>query len=140
MNQVSTVVLLRLQLTILICLLGIIGCQSVPVGEANSAGSFGAASQTGRPPTERSASSIIKATPYYFAGEHRGFRLYPISDPVAFEALGFRPGDLLFEVEGRMFGDQQAPVELFASLDRGDTVAVKVRREDRIVELSLKLN
>lgn len=85
------------------------------------------------------SASIIRATPYYVSAKQRGYRLYPISDPAPYEALGLQPGDLLLEVDGQPMIEPHAHLRLFELLDSGSLVGVKLRRNDEVVELTLRL-
>ena len=85
------------------------------------------------------SASIIRATPYFVGGKQRGYRLFPISDPAPYEAMGLQPGDLLLEVDGKPMVEPRAHLDLFERLDSGISVVVKILRSDEVVEITVQL-
>ena len=85
------------------------------------------------------SASIIRATPYFMGGKQLGYRLFPISDPAAYEAMGLQPGDLLLEIDGRPMVEPRAHLDLFERLDSGESVIAKIRRADDVVEVTLQI-
>ncbi len=55
------------------------------------------------------------------------------------DKAGFKPGDVLLEVNGKAVGDVQAMVALIAALEPGHTGRFKLRRTDRDIDLDVTI-
>ena len=61
-------------------------------------------------------SAIVHAVPHIEQGDVVGFRLNPGGEPAAFEALGFRPGDVVTEINGASLTEAGQALEVFERL------------------------
>ena len=77
-----------------------------------------AAPTLGSTPSEHASRlrRIVQAVPHIEQGQVLGFRLNPASDPAAFGALGFVPGDVVTEINGTSLTDAVQVPEVFERL------------------------
>ena len=81
---------------------------------------------------------VLRPTPYFVNGEIRGYRVYPGSNRSGFRSLGFRPGDLITEIDGQPLNDPAAATELFEKAFSGQTVSFSVLRGDELTIIEFK--
>ena len=72
----------------------------------------------------------IRPTPYFFAGGHIGYRVYPGEDSSVFEALGLRPGDLVVKIDGQSIRGQEIMAAAGDRLRNGRPVTFTVNRSE----------
>jgi general secretion pathway protein C len=99
-----------------------------------------------RAATQKSAGSqssftdIIRPQPYMPNGEMKGYRVYPGRDRRKFASLGFRPGDLVTQINGQMLNDLQSGMEVFKNLGSASELNLTVERAGQPVELSIDMS
>ncbi|HSG96858.1 MAG TPA: ankyrin repeat domain-containing protein [Woeseiaceae bacterium] len=74
-----------------------------------------------------------------FDSEFEGFRMFPGRDWKQFSTIGFRPGDVLKEIDGVALSDPKISISDFPQLSRGETVSVVIERDGRLEALAFKL-
>jgi general secretion pathway protein C len=103
---------------------------SSPVKASNPRRSGGFAG--GRPSTSNQPSSsftdILRPQPFMPNGELKGYRIYPGRDRRKFAALGFRPGDLVTEVNGQALNNLQSGMEVFKEIGSASQITVTIER------------
>ena len=61
-------------------------------------------------------------------GELKGYRIYPGRDRRKFAALGFRPGDLVTELNGQALNSLESGMEVFKQLGSASQITVTIER------------
>lgn len=74
-----------------------------------------------------------------FDREFDGFRLFPSRDWKQFSAIGFKPGDVLIEIDGVALSDPKLSIADFPQFSKGETVSVVIERDGRLEALAFKL-
>lgn len=100
------------------------------------------APNTSRSATPVDATTILSAmtlSPEQSDGNLIGYKLIPRGDGSAMRALGFEPGDLLFEFDGDNIGDF-GPTDINDRLTSADKISLSVKRGEQIVPLTLTLD
>jgi general secretion pathway protein C len=99
---------------------------------------------TGQPANLRTRSSsagfsqVFRPQPYMPNGQLKGYRIYPGRDRRKFAQLGFRPGDLVTEVNGqRLDSLQNGPMEIFGKMDSASSLTFTVERSGQPVVVTL---
>jgi type II secretion system protein C len=69
------------------------------------------------------------ATPYSEDGQIRGFRIQSINPGSAFEKLGFRPGDVIAEIDGKPMDSLAKAQELYATAASTSELAITILRD-----------
>jgi general secretion pathway protein C len=72
---------------------------------------------------------IVRIAPHVQEGQVVGFRVNPGRDGAAFEALGFRPGDVVTDVNGTVLDDPSQGLQVFQSLGETSQANVTVLRD-----------
>jgi general secretion pathway protein C len=75
-----------------------------------------------------SFTDILRPQPFMPNGELEGYRIYPGRDRRKFAALGFRPGDLVVELNGQALDDLQGGMEVFKQLGSASQITVTLER------------
>lgn len=84
-----------------------------------------------------SFTDILRPQPFMPNGEMRGYRVYPGRDRRKFAALGFRPGDLVTEINGQPLNNIQNGMEVFRSLASEPQLTVTIDRSGEPVVLNV---
>ena len=79
----------------------------------------------------------IRPVPYFIDGQLRGFRVYPGSNRVKFDALGLKSGDLVLSYDGAALDDESATLVFFQALDDSAIRFFSVQRGDDRIEIQL---
>jgi general secretion pathway protein C len=87
-----------------------------------------------------SFTDIIRPQPYMPNGEMKGYRVYPGRDRRKFASFGFRPGDLVTQINGQGLTDLQSGMEVFKNLGSASELNLTVERAGQPVELSIDLS
>ncbi|MCP3999811.1 MAG: hypothetical protein GY727_02755 [Gammaproteobacteria bacterium] len=101
---------------------------STPMQSSNARRSGGF---TGGRTSNQPASSftdILRPQPFMPNGELKGYRIYPGRDRRKFAALGFRPGDLVTEVNGQAMNNLQSGMEVFKEIGSATQITVVIER------------
>ena len=88
----------------------------------------------------RDISEVLRPSPYFVNGEHRGYRVYPGTVPSLFEGLGLQAGDLVTEINGQKLTDPRLAFELFNELAGGKPVELTYERSGKtaVVQAQVK--
>lgn len=89
--------------------------------------------------TPDSIRRALNLAPRSRAGRVTGVMVSPGSDPAAFEAAGFRPGDVIVSVNGARIASQTDLLQLQSSLVPGARLSLSVERGAAIVPVALNL-
>ncbi|MAD91427.1 MAG: type II secretion system protein GspC [Gammaproteobacteria bacterium] len=81
---------------------------------------------------------VIRPAPYRVNGKQIGFRVYPGRDRQKFISLGFKPGDIIKEIDGKSLSDISQAMQVFQSLDSTELVEIKIDRNGQTESLTLK--
>ncbi|KOO10462.1 general secretion pathway protein GspC, partial [Vibrio xuii] len=68
-----------------------------------------------------------------------GYRLSPGKDPVLFEAVGLKPGDIATQINGLDLKDSAAMGEIFKSLSELTELTLTVERDGQPYEIYIEL-
>ena len=79
----------------------------------------------------------IRPVPYFIDGQMRGFRVYPGSNRVKFDALGLKSGDLVLSYDGAALDDVSATLDFIQALDGSAIRFLGVQRGDDRIEIQL---
>lgn len=96
-------------------------------------------SRTATPVDGTTILSAMTLSPEQSDGNLVGYKLIPRGDGSAMRALGFEPGDLLFEFDGDSIGDF-GPADINDRLTSADSISLSVKRGEQIVPLTLTLD
>jgi general secretion pathway protein C len=91
--------------------------------------------RSGQPPA--SFTDIIRPQPFMPNGEMKGYRIYPGRDRRKFAALGFRPGDLVTQINGQPLNDLQSGMEVFKQLGSATQINVTIERAGQPMEVTV---
>ena len=81
---------------------------------------------------------VIRPQPYMPNGQMKGYRIYPGRDRRKFAQLGFRPGDLVTEINGqRLDSMQNGPMEVFGQMDSSSELSFTLERSGSPVVVTL---
>jgi general secretion pathway protein C len=72
---------------------------------------------------------IVRVAPHVQEGQVVGFRVNPGRDAATFEALGFRPGDVVTDINGTVLDDPSQGLQVFQSLGETSQASVTVLRD-----------
>jgi general secretion pathway protein C len=95
----------------------------------------GKPAQAGQPPA--SFTDIIRPQPFMPNGELKGYRIYPGRDRRKFAALGFRPGDLVTQINGQALDNLQSGMEVFKQLGSATSINVTIERAGQPMEVTV---
>ncbi|MDN5869636.1 MAG: type II secretion system protein GspC [Nitrococcus sp.] len=73
----------------------------------------------------------LRISPVRNGDELTGFRVWPGSNPVLFQAAGLRPGDLVTAIGGMPLTSQQAALKALKHLRAGNRVTLSILRDGR---------
>ena len=84
-------------------------------------------------------SELLRPEPVFAGGQLRGYRVYPGSDPQAFQRLGLRPGDLVMAINGSPLNNPAQDQQVFDTLGSSSQATVTVLRNgvQRVLTLNL---
>ena len=112
--------------------------KSAPNRRAASAAPQGRPSMGGSmQQTQSSFTDILRPQPYMPNGELKGYRIYPGRDRRQFAALGFRPGDLVTELNGQPLNDLQSGMEVFKDIASASQLTVTIDRAGQPVVVTV---
>jgi general secretion pathway protein C len=94
-----------------------------------------AGNQSADAPT--SFTDIIRPQPFMPNGEMKGYRIYPGRDRRKFAALGFRPGDLVTQINGQALDNLQSGMEVFKQLGSATSINVTIERAGQPMEITV---
>ena len=97
----------------------------------------GGSMQQRMPQIASSFTDILRPQPYMPNGEMKGYRIYPGRDRRKFAALGFRPGDLVTEINGQSLNNLQSGMEIFKELGSASQITVTIERAGQPMVISL---
>jgi general secretion pathway protein C len=80
---------------------------------------------------------ILRPQPFMPNGELKGYRVYPGRDRRKFAALGFRPGDLVTEINGQKLDNLQSGVEVFREIASMTQLNLTIERGGQPVVISI---
>jgi general secretion pathway protein C len=72
---------------------------------------------------------VVRVAPHVQEGQVVGFRVNPGADAATFEALGFRPGDVVTDINGTVLDDPSQGLQVFQSLGETSQASVTVLRD-----------
>jgi type II secretion system protein C len=72
----------------------------------------------------------MRTVPVYRNDTIVGFQVYPGARAAAFNAWGFRPGDVITEIDGTALTDSAQAMEILGALSMGSALTARVRRSD----------
>lgn len=72
---------------------------------------------------------LIQVVPAVQQGQMVGFRLNPAKDPERFAALGFKPGDVVTDINGTAMNDPTQGLQVFQNLGESTQATVTVLRD-----------
>jgi len=102
-----------------------------------------ASDETRKAPSQVDVAAIFSWSPIFdgkpFSSQLRGFRLFPGRDWKQFGSLGFKPGDLLKEIDGVVLSDSKLNPSDFEKFGAGEEVTVIVERNGQSEVLTFKL-
>ena len=84
-----------------------------------------------------SFTDIMRPQPYMPNGQLKGYRIYPGRDRRKFAALGFRPGDLVTELNGQALNDLQSGMEVFKDIASASQLTVTIDRAGQPVVVTV---
>jgi general secretion pathway protein C len=87
-----------------------------------------------------SFTDIVRPQPFMPNGEFKGYRVYPGRDRRKFASLGFRPGDLVNEINGQPLNDLQTGMAIFQQLGSASQLTVTIERSGQPVVLTLDID
>ena len=77
---------------------------------------------------------------YRFEGETKGLRLTKIRTGSLYEKAGFKDGDIIEQINGLAFADvEKRPSKAREQLPIADRLTFKVRRDDKVVTIKVKV-
>lgn len=79
--------------------------------------------------------SQVRAVPHYADGRFDGFVLMDIKPSSVFERFGFKNGDVLLSVNGKMAHTPQEAMQLYQTLRKASAYDVEIRRGGRRMQL-----
>ncbi|QKT03025.1 type II secretion system protein GspC [Ectothiorhodospiraceae bacterium 2226] len=82
--------------------------------------------------------NLVQVHPVLEDGRIKGFTLSPQRDEHLFRAAGWRPGDVITQVNGIALDDTNALQEVFGQLTSADSVALEVERGGRSQQINLQ--
>jgi general secretion pathway protein C len=100
----------------------------------------GGSVQQRMPQTASSFTDILRPQPYMPNGEMKGYRIYPGRDRRKFASLGFRPGDLVTEVNGQLLNNLQSGMETFQKLGAASQLTITIERAGQPMVISIDRN
>jgi general secretion pathway protein C len=106
---------------------------SQPINSAPSARSM----QSAMSKKGMSFTDILRPQPFMPNGELKGYRIYPGRDRRKFAALGFRPGDLVTEINGQALDNLQNGMEVFKGIASAPSLTVTIDRAGEPVVVSV---
>ncbi len=80
----------------------------------------------------------IRPAPYFINGNMNGIRVYPGSNRSAFDALGFRVGDLIIRFDGLLLADASLANNFLCSLEASTVGYVTIIRDGESTEIQMK--
>ena len=86
---------------------------------------------------ETTFTDILRPQPYMPNGELKGYRIYPGRDRRKFASLGFRPGDLVTEINGQPLNSLQSGMEIFKDMGSASQLTVTIDRAGQPVTVSV---
>jgi len=87
-----------------------------------------------------SFTDIMRPQPFMPNGQLKGYRVYPGRDRRKFSSLGFRPGDLITEMNGQQLNDLQTGMEVFKQLGSASQLTLTIERSGQPVVLTLDID
>jgi len=81
----------------------------------------------------------IRVRSQFEGGRPAGFVIYKIEPGSIFERMGLANSDVIVKVNGKAITSSQPVVEFYEALIEGGTVALDVRREDRMQKLLFEI-
>jgi len=81
----------------------------------------------------------IRVRSQFEGGRPAGFVIYKIEPGSIFERMGLANSDVIVKVNGQAITSSQPVAEFYQALREGGTVALDVRREDRMQELLFEI-
>ncbi len=117
------------------------GYEAVLLGETTHIVPIGVAPGTGSPPLSIRNSAVldgaIRPTPYFLNGQLWGVAFFPGRNRIRFNALGFRPGDVITEYDGVPLLDMRTIQGFVEKLAVSEVSSVVVMRNERRISLQL---
>ena len=82
---------------------------------------------------------LLRPEPVFSGGHALGYRVYPGSDPAAFQQLGLKPGDLVLAINGTPLTNPTQDEQIFNTLGSSSEATVTVLRngQQRVLTLDL---
>ena len=81
----------------------------------------------------------IRVRSQFEGGRPAGFVIYKIEPGSIFERMGLANSDVILKVNGRAIASSQPVLEFYEALREGGTVALDIRREDRMQKLIFEI-
>ena len=78
---------------------------------------------------------VARGSPAIVDGEFIGFRIQPGSRRKLFRKLGFRPNDIIMEVNGIVLDDMSKGAMIIGELSQASSLSVKVKRGNREISI-----
>lgn len=82
---------------------------------------------------------LLRPEPVFSGGHQLGYRVYPGSDPAAFQRLGLKPGDLVLDINGTPLNDAAQDQQILNTLGSSSEATVTVLRHGQHHTLTLNL-
>ncbi len=82
---------------------------------------------------------LLRPEPVFSGGHELGYRVYPGSDPAAFQQLGLKPGDLVLAINGTPLTNPTQDQQIFNTLGSSSEATVTVLRNGQQRVLTLEL-